>query len=468
MTLRSIYWRDNTVDMLRQFIPGFRFDFRRVRMEAQWEQWYDNDFRTLLPAPTMNNGLSLFSLPDDFIKVPLFKIGGLFYQDAAFSERPVGTTEDAALKAWLEENEERIMQALERATRWWSIKARAVLLCTDDGAVTEIDPSEYFRVGSMEAPDNQVGHIIARRYREQTDEELLSNFDTLTPNRIQVLKFAPEFSPPINTVNTYEYTGSWEEGHIQGEVPYQWPPGSGNVVLGESQAGITGVFTAGQGDGWFEDAREVAARFMIRLTNSDRVLNKRDNSFQYVPLTALTQFIEASPEKTAQQIVNDLRQIINPIIGVSDGESGGFQADPTEYENAQMFAEYLGGFFYLTAGIPPVNWGIDIGPDASGVSIERRQDRAATRVRAYRRDLAGIIPMIMFAAGAPAGTLTYQWITSPFEDKISRNNEIRADVAAGIITVDEARAEKGMDKMPGSNAPQDNQTEGGGSNNDSQ
>ena len=62
----------------------------------------------------------------DYIEANLFKLVSGFYQDATIAERPVISTEDAALKAWLEENEDRLLNAMERAVKSWSIKGRAI------------------------------------------------------------------------------------------------------------------------------------------------------------------------------------------------------------------------------------------------------------------------------------------------------------------------------------------------------
>ena len=135
----SIY--SDNITSIDQFGPQFQFIFPRITAELNWEKWYKNDFDSLLPPPSIDNGYQLFEKVN-LIKVPMFKIASSFYTDAAISEYPVYTfSEDITQKLekelsdFLTNKYEYILKVIERATRQWSIKGRCILLTHEDGSI---------------------------------------------------------------------------------------------------------------------------------------------------------------------------------------------------------------------------------------------------------------------------------------------------------------------------------------------
>ena len=421
---------DGIYDIEKQFVPGFMYNFPRVQAEEQWDQWYDRNYDTLLPSPTRANGLTRFKR-SDLIRVGLFRWSSEYYQDALIGDQPTMTTDTPALEEWYKTfAEEQLMKALERAARWWSIKYRGVLVTHEDGTVIEINPSSYFREGQYYHDDEITGHVIAHRFFRPEGHQLLVPNQRQFPNYVRVLKYAPDRG--INTVQTFRM-----EGLVQG-----------NPVDEKRPAGITAIRTFGDGTSWYPDAQDVAARFLIRLTNNDRMLNRADNKVQFLPQGAQPDR-KAGDRRTAQEQFDVYRDTTDPIMEVPGDTILRLTAQIDRLDQYSADASHLKDLlqqYYAACRLSPANFGWDIGANASGTSIERRQDSAGHLLRNGRRDILRLLPAIVVGMGAPPGAMNWAFLTGALEDKLARSQEINRDLELGIIDEDEARALKGYAK----------------------
>ena len=253
-----------------QIQPGFLWNFPRLREELNWERWYKGQFDTLFPPASIDNGRSLLAW-DDIIKINMPRTFSQFYEDAILSERPVVTGSEPVI-AWLAENGMQVWERIGRAVQQWSIFGLGVLVSYQDGTLRHIGSPNYFRVGDFVDDDLQVGHVIAYPYAELSASQTNNPGAINPPNRLRIIRYMP--SENINDVTTYTFQGSAPDG-FGGVV--------GGIVEDTQQAGITHLATFGYNDSWYQDARDLMARLMLRLSLGDRELNRFLNRITLVP-----------------------------------------------------------------------------------------------------------------------------------------------------------------------------------------
>lgn len=432
---------------LEQFGKGFNLGrLPRLAQERQWEQWYNGRYETLLPKPNLVNGLGFFEI-DDLITYPFFKISSDFYTEATIAEQPSVSTDEDSIKDWMEEKKDVVFDAMRRAVRWWSIKGRLVMVTHEDGAIEAVDPSAYFRVGTIYTPDHLTGHIIAYPYYQPMDgDESKQGNQSHVANRIRVIKYREGGLtdegvelPEVNTIQIFQYSGQ--------EI--------GDPLTPEVFAGITSVCVAGQADGWYQDAKRVVAQYMIRLTNNERVKNKSDNRPLYLPNGFLLNVPIGKP-MTPQEQLNSMNNIVNPVVSVSKDDAGniGFIGDTFDFAAEQAGLEYLAQLGYIITGLPITSWGVNIGAGESGFAREKAQDRAGARIRSLRQELSRCLPVLVRGMGAPEGEVTFSWNTSPFEDRTAKTQELLNLLGAGVMTREEVRNAIGLDEIDEEEEPE--------------
>ena len=402
----------------------------RVQEEDNWREWYEGDFRTLFPNPTINNGRRLYDAADQ-ITFPIFSWGSSFYYQAAFSTPPTISFSNDAQKEWYAEAEPRFVKALERAGEDWSIKGRGIVVAYADGSVVAVDPTSYFRVGRLHDPDEAVGHILVFRYRSFEQESDRNNpqqkrfFD-----RVRVARYMP--SEGINTVQEFKFdTFTIRE------------------PLGPQEEGdIAGIATSGQRDSWYGDVASIAARYMIRLTNNDVVLNQSDNRIRVLPQGLLgdqTPGEALTPKQRVDKLKNEVRPVLlYPSQMPAPNPDSAIGAE-TYYADRESFSKELVEAIWLSAGIPPSSFGIGVGRGESGAAREKTEHRAKARVQRFRRDLQIAIPAILRGMGCPDGDITATWLYPPFEDVSTQLPVVLQMLNAGLVDVPTAQAMLGLE-----------------------
>ena len=430
---------------IEQFNTGYDTRSPQKDEQANWQNWYDSIWTSFFPDPTVDNGYKLFKT-NDLIEANLFKVASQFYADAAMSEGPAMSTEVPAIQEWFEENKSRIIRMLRKAIEDWSIYGTAILATHLDGTIVNINPQHYYRVGNVYDIDSLTGHIIAPKYYQPTpSEERTGQFNNMVPNRIRVTKYSPLEN--VSTVQTFI---------LEGTV-------IGTPVTPLENAGITSLITAGEGDSWYKEAKDVGARYMIRLTNNLSVLNRIDNAPELYPVD-ITNSSDPADTRTPQERVDAFREGVRRIITVSSNRTDNIPFDslmkdsPVDAE--ANLVEYFQQLFHILSGVSPVPFG-QVGSGESGYAREQAQGRAKARIRNMREDWENGIPLLLGGMGAPQGDVSFSWSTAPFENKVAEREENLKLYDRGVITLDEMRAREGLDKLETSNTPQTEENEEG-------
>lgn len=404
------------------FTPGFNTNFVEKNNDKRYLEWYDSKYNSLLPAPTIANGRKLYTLGHD-LGLPLFKLASDFIADAVLNDLPTTTGSDEFVAEYMP----MIDKALRRGTRYWSILDRGVWTA-EPGMMRAVNPQFYYRVGEPEQKDALVGHIIAYPYRERTASEQLLPAANLIANRIRVTKIVQGRA----IVQTFMYT----ENSVVGQP-----------VTGPEVSPITEVCTAGEGDSWYGGVKDLASQIIIEYTNSLQDINRFRNRTRFMPVSVANEIRNsltmAGRQATLTQITNLWEDLIRPVVGlVEDDMKPESQRDVLDLSATfESFRSQL-DLFFMASGVPPSSFGIGIGRGESGVAREKAEDAAAARARAYRRDLMECLPRMARAMGSTE-ELSFQWITSPFEKASEKLEEIMTLLAAGIISVEEARSALG-------------------------
>ena len=409
---------DNLTNLEFQFNTGFHFNFPRIRREFLWDNWYEGRLGSILPQETIDNGLKLFKR-EDLIEFNPFRRMSIQHASAVLAQPPLYDSDDEATKEWLKENAGKLYDYLRLATKYWSIKDRAILIVRQTGRLEAIDPSHYFRVGRLEDADDLVGHVIAQRYND-TPEHYRNPQANLPPNKILIYKFSEVEG--INQSRVYNYIGTWTDGYI-GEP-------AGPLVTNP----IRIVCTMGRGDGWYDAAKVPAARMMIRLTNADAELNQYINTLRLLPSEVLTivNRLDADGNPTVAtptEAVEELREKVRPAIVTSRNGSGGggeigySPLEPMVSESIELYKTY-DKLFHEAA---QTTYDPDRG-NPSGVAIDRRTDPFQARGEDFRRSMALCIPRLFLALGAPTDRIAVAWQTGIYQSEAERKAEIRLDI----------------------------------------
>lgn len=419
------------LDNMDYFRQDASFYFPQREEELRWAAWYNNNYTSLLPTSTIENGGKLFAAADR-INLPMFKVASDFLANAALSELPSYSVDDEASQEWLDDNFAMIHRTLRRATVYWSIADRAVFVA-EPGVIRAVEPYAYFRVGEPDLRDNLVGHILAYPYYEKTPQEQLQSQTQYVPNRILVQRFS--IPDNINDQTVYELNGSI----------------IGRVLSGPERTAITAVCIAGGGNGWYQGVKDVAARLILQMSNIDAEINRWRNRPWYVTpnlIDAVTRQLEALGQtNTPTALFAAARALTMPVIGVdmTDGEDVPIDPNPA-LDLTPQFQQFntLLDIFWLNSGLPPSSFGIGVGRNESGIAKEMGQTGAGVRIGSYRIDLADCLKQTVIAAGLPNPEgLSFTFITSPFQNRAERAEELLKQLSAGVLAVSEVRTALG-------------------------
>ena len=407
------------------FTPGFQNIFDQVQLERDWREWYYGRYQSLSRlSPSVENGRALLE-PDGWVNLPLFQLTSDFMASAALGDMPVYASQNEAAGNWLEANMGFVLKAIRRAGFYWSI-GDVCVLAAQPGQVEAVDPVYYFRVGTPDLPDRLVGHILAVDYYEKTPAEQLMPHLMLAPNRLRVVKL----SDGVATETIYEYA----------------PHTVGRILEGPRPSPITAICAVGGWDSWYKTVGPAAATLLTQFSLQAQQLNRHANRPQYVPaevLDAVRPQVAPSEEQAANTgtaVMRRFRQLVYPVAGLAEDSAGGKpMEEPEDFESRLAFLEKCYENFFLATGLPPRSFGIGVSRYESGVAIEKSADSASARVQGFRQELADCLPTLVRAMGCPAGEISFNWATPPFQSREAHSTEIKDLFGLGLISIDEAR-----------------------------
>ena len=439
-TVPGIVPADDNIISMEQFGEGFQFNFPRVWAELRWKQWYEGQFASMYPQPTIANGFKLID-QKDLVTIPLFQMASDFYTEAVIAEGPEFSTDNDVLRTWLDDNRATILEVLERMVREWSITGYGILVTQEDGSLHEVESSAYFRVGELQDHDERVGHIIARTYYEPSELELQNPLQHQVPNRVSVTKYQVDGDEELyNEVQIFHFDGLT----IQDKIGPQ------------EDANITSISTVGRRDSWYSQSQRVCSQLIVTLSLLLKAEYKHINRPLILPNLLTGDTAGAGKRKTPQEVMNEYNELRDPVIQ-STGPEGARNLGlvPGDYEFSEIYQSMLqlSQTYYLISGLPPTAYGIDIGRGESGFAREKSEDRAAIRARNVRDDIARVLPIVIRGMGAPDGELSASWRSSPFESRDSREARVIKYLQAGLITVQQAQQMLGLEVTEVSNAP---------------
>ena len=422
---------------------GFHYQIPEIMDEDNYVAWYNGNYDSLLPLPTLENGLRLVydSTNQNYnrLNLPLFKLASDFIFNAVMNELPAYSAEPESAQNWLKENIPMIDRTLRDATRYWSILDRAVL-AAEPGIIRQYNPREYFRVGEASNLDRLVGHIIALRFRDETIEDQKLATRTREPNAVQVIRFSE--AEGINDTQIFHFDG----GII------------GNPITAREPSPLRAVCVVGMGDSWYGGIKDIVARILILESLILQETNRWFNRTEYQPIeytTRVEQQYGSEPGKsyTPQELSVMLRNIVYPAVSLDMSGENGTAVPPSTWAEVLDLSDIketlrgLKDMFFLSSGVTPSSFGIGVGRGESGIAREKAQDAAIARASAYRRDLQNCLPELCKAAGAPMrADINFNWVSPPFFDRSHRQQELLSLLGAGVIDAEEVRSALGWDK----------------------
>ena len=404
-------------------------------MEAQFEQWYNGDFSTLLPAPNINNGFALFSR-QDLIDFNLFKTMGNTLYDAVVSSPPNLTSPDEQMQAWVDENFMSVWRRIERGAHWWQMKDHsswAVFAPTEEEperSLSAINPSHHFRIGNPEDEDDQVSHVIAKPWLEPTKATLDNPQLQLQDNRMSIWRYSKRQGVNESQVFDYRY------------------PLIGQPISGVTKDPILALCSVGLGDSWYGDAKKLVARAMIMLTNGDVDLNRHNNPILGIPIEAYIVKPGQAPNKLSfEDNIKALWETVRPIIGLPEGMTGAdlvaeLRTNPAFEARAWNYQQILTAI-QIIAGVPPQLQGQDIGKNQSGAAIERMQYRADAKASNWRVGTNACLRLMIPALSGIDAPLDISYLTSPYQTRDAKIAELLRLFGAKIIDENEVRVPLG-------------------------
>lgn len=395
----------------------------------------------------MANGLGQLQKLDSLVELPLFRMASDFIADATMADMPApsGWPETAdgpsEPELWYMDFLPMITAAMQKVTNYWSIFDFGVFI-VEPGLVRAADPKYYFRVGLPEQRDADVGHVLLFPWLDGTTQYLQStDTDNAEPNRITIIKVLANGGGA--TIQTFMFNG--------GIV--------GNPLTAAQASPITAILTCGEGDSWYGGAANTAAALMINVSMGLVELNHYANRAKLLPSSSVAAIATAAGVAPGtpggqQAIRRGLEETLRPILAADKDDVGpgfGDMDEPIQLEDRRAMNEYLGDLFFLESRLTPSSYGIGIGRGESGVAREKAQDAAGAKIRRYRRQLAGKLTEMVEAMGIPGGRgkLQFSWAVPPFQSKEAREEHIRQDFQAGLLTPNEARYELGLGPLPG-------------------
>ena len=423
------------LDSLDSVGQGFnRGNYPLTRNQRYWARWYDLNYIVgLFPSPTLTNGLEQLNKTNSLMELPMFRDASDFLADAAMSDMPSpsGWDDDQARQDWWTEHMPLIERALQRGTNYWAIYNLAVF-AAEEGGLRAVNPIDYYRVGRPEERDADVGHVLMFPYRQDAAARERAEGDAEHYDAIEIVKVPPR-DEGVPTTQRFQYSGE----------------AIGAPLSGAGASTITGVHTAGEGRSRYPGAADTAAAYMIGLSMYTAALNDFDNRPLAIPSGVATSMagVAANTEEGLASIRRQFQDIYRPIIALDENQDmmSGELREPAPMQDRREQLLMLADLFFMQMRLTPSSFGIGIGRGESGVAREKAQDAAGVLVRRYRRQLASALGLLVELMGIPGGRggVQFSWAIPPFQSREAREEQVRLDYEAGLITLNEARAELG-------------------------
>ena len=402
-----------------------------AHLEAQeQQQLYAGDYsRFLPPRDSIDTGRKLLR-DNELMTMPIYQGASDFLGHVVISEMPQATSDNQGALDWYQSNLRMLDRALRRAAKYWSITDLAVL-AAEPGIVRAYPPESYIRVGELEAPDAQVGHIIVQRYKSTTA------FPLNQPGNRETVIGADR----CRVIRLYEGRSDVQDFRLEGLQ-------IGNPITVRRSSPISYIATAGDGDSWYQGTGPLAARIMIETSLLLSDVNRHRNKVEILP-SNIVAAMRASVENGAGMTPTALRALLDssvrPVAAADDLGNAPADRMPLSLDSQFELVRMLIDWFLMRSGLTPANWGQGIGSNTSGISIENRQTSAAVRARAVRRDIAEALPLLCMAAGMPPGGGTaFFWAESPFENQTAKDDSLLKFFDRGLMAASEVRQAKGM------------------------
>ena len=193
---------------INQLGENSEYNFPHVLEERKWYEWYHSRFGTLLPIPSIENGLALLSDVQNLIQWNPFYIISSFHRRAVLSEpMAIVSTNPEFTNRFEGELANEFYKHQQVGAMYWGYSDLSVWVVWDRSAydstassepvMDAIDPSSYFRVGRLQDSDDRVGHKIVRLYYTETDARLSK------PNDI----YQPEFAGGVHLCSSLQPSG---------------------------------------------------------------------------------------------------------------------------------------------------------------------------------------------------------------------------------------------------------------------
>ena len=420
---------------------GFnRQNYRVTENQRRWREWYALVYqRGLFPEPTMSNGLGQLNQTGSLLHLPLFRVASDFIADAALSDMPSpsGWDDDGGAQEWWADALPMIERALQRGTNHWAIYNLAVF-AAEPGLLRAVEPINYYRIGQPEQRDADAGHVLLFPYRTDAADVQRTNDGDDYFDAVEVVKVPPQ-GEGEPTSQRFRYSGQIIGAPITGVAP----------------STIRGVQTAGEGHSLYPGAADTASAYMIALSLYSVSLADYDNRPLAIPSGVATamQGVAANSEEGLRAIRRQFQDIYRPIVALDPNQdmASGELREPQNLTDRQQQLLTLADLFFIQMRLTPSSFGIGIGRGESGVAREKAQDASGILVRRYRRQLASILAPLVDLMGIPGGRqgLQFTWSIPPFQSREAREEQVRGDYQAGLLTLNEARQEMGRAALDG-------------------
>ena len=404
------------VDSLDIIGPGFNIgQLPRLAAYRQFQQWYRNDFSSLYAeTPSLTNGLTLFDFRD-LKRLPIFSIASKFYQDSILARRPNVHTQDDALSNWLASNARQIFSTLDKAMEYWSVCGTGVIATYTSNKIRQIDPAWHIPVQNPQDKDEIIGHAVMFPWYARTGGDIAPSTQR-SMNRVTVVKYLIETD--ASTVETFEMAGLI----------------IGNRLTGPDPSDLNGVFTFGNGVGFYGDMQGPVGEMMVAWTLLGRRVNRFSDPHLLLPQSSSGATITLPDGTTvpttlaqggadARRSLLDGRGAMIEVPGETTGQYGYLQADVEIIATLDMM-QWLSDVIYIASGVPPTSYGVSVGRGESGEARKQAMQRSAQLISEIRFAVELLFPEAARNIGAPVPevntgdhALTFVWPDDPFEDR---------------------------------------------------